>query len=399
MKKVFTSTGVPITEPLLLKMEVKGCSITCWGCGKEGVVLSQCVNDGCIKKFKAKQTKKPGLAVKRISDGEQHFNTYNELNDTTMTDDGEFIIDEYCGYHVGNEFHQSGDESKMQTTLGGKKIGDTMILLDSQSTHSTFYARHLVNNIRDASRPLRMVTNGGEIIYKQQADLPDYGTVWFNENSIANIISMSEAERKGHKISYSPGCLTLTNAKNGHTTDFRITSSGLYAYNIPLKGTNMIQTVGENEHLFTPRQVILAQKARELYKMIGRLSYNDYIAILKNNLLLDAKITPRDILHAEAIYGRDLGSLQGKTTRRRPTHVITDYIHVPEDIMKHHKSITLSGDIMAVGGITFLITASRNIQFTTVEKLDSKTSQSLKEGLMKVINSYKNAGLAYKCCY
>ena len=57
-----------------------------------------------------------------------------------------------------------------------------MILLDSQSTHSTFYVRRLVNNIRDAPRPLRMFTNGGEIIYKQQADLPDYGTVWLKFN-------------------------------------------------------------------------------------------------------------------------------------------------------------------------------------------------------------------------
>jgi hypothetical protein len=268
-----------------------------------------------------------------------------------------------------------------------------MILLDSQSTHSTFYVRRLVDNICEAAMPLRTSTNGGEIIYRQIADLSNYGTVWFNENSIENIISMSEAEQKGHKISYSPGCLTLTNAKNGHNSEFQITPSGLYAYTVPLNGTAMVQTIRENEQLFTPRQVIQAQKARELYKMIGRPLYNNFTAIVKNNLLLNTKITPRDILHAEAIYGIDLGSLQGKTTRKQPSHVIIDYVQIAEDILKHHNVITLAGDIMTIGGILFLITTSRNIQFTTIEKLESKTTKLLVHGLIKVIQLYQRQGL------
>jgi hypothetical protein len=57
-----------------------------------------------------------------------------------------------------------------------------------------------VKNIPDAPRPLKMMTNGSTILYTNQTYPPRYGTVWFNENSITNIISMSEAERKGHKI-------------------------------------------------------------------------------------------------------------------------------------------------------------------------------------------------------
>jgi hypothetical protein len=55
-----------------------------------------------------------------------------------------------------------------------------------------------------------MSTNGGAIIYTQQFDLPQYGVVWFNEDSIANIISMSKAERRGYTILFSPGCLRLS---------------------------------------------------------------------------------------------------------------------------------------------------------------------------------------------
>jgi hypothetical protein len=60
--------------------------------------------------------------------------------------------------------------------------------------------------------------------------------------------------------------------------------------------------------------------------------------------------------------------------------------------MKHHKMVTLAGDVTAFGGIFFLITTSRNIQFTTIEKLDSKSSQSLANGLIKVIYLYKRRG-------
>ena len=95
MKKFFTSTGVPITEPLLLMMEVNG------------------------------------TAQSRVGDAERKawycrtaFCNYNKLNDTAKTDDGDFIINEYCGYHVGNEFHQSDDKSKMPTdNTGWKKDG------------------------------------------------------------------------------------------------------------------------------------------------------------------------------------------------------------------------------------------------------------------------------------
>jgi hypothetical protein len=184
----------------------------------------------CIKKFKAKQARKGKAFMKPSKNGEQHFNV---LSKGTKREE-DFILDEYCGYDVGNEFHQSNNQISFNDDYRNTRVGDTMIFLDSQSTQSTFYVRRLVRNIREAPRPLKMVTNAGTIVYTKQADLPHYGTVWFNGNSIANIISMSEAERKGHKISFTPGCITLTNATNGRKTDFKITLAGLCAFEISI---------------------------------------------------------------------------------------------------------------------------------------------------------------------
>jgi hypothetical protein len=82
-----------------------------------------------------------------------------------------------------------------------------------------------------------MSTNGGTIFYTQQAGLPKYGVVWFNEESIANFISMSKVEQRGHTISNSPECLKLTNQQKGLDINFCMTPAGLYAFEVPLEGT------------------------------------------------------------------------------------------------------------------------------------------------------------------
>jgi hypothetical protein len=87
--------------------------------------------------------------------------------------------------------------------------------------------------------------------------------------------------------------------------------------------------------------------------MIGRPSFRDFLAIFKNNLLLNVTVTAQDIVNAEKIFGKELGALQGKTIRGKPNPVVTDYINVPPDIFKIHQNITLAVDIMFVGGIAF----------------------------------------------
>jgi hypothetical protein len=103
---------------------------------------------------------------------------------------------------------------------------------------------------------------------------------------------------------------------------------------VPSKGVSLIQTVAENGKFFTPRQIAQAKMAQDLYAMIGRPSKNDFMGIVNNNLLLNSPITGQDITNAETIFGRDVGSIQGKTTRARPQRVITDIVRVPEGILK-----------------------------------------------------------------
>jgi hypothetical protein len=75
----------------------------------------------------------------------------------------------------------------------------------------------------------------------------------------------------------------------------------------------------------------------------------------------------------EAIYGNDLGTVQGKTTCRRPMRVVNNFISLPPDILQHHSKVSLSAaDLMEISKVRSLLTTSCDKQFTTVEKMGGK---------------------------
>jgi hypothetical protein len=54
--------------------------------------------------------------------------------------------------------------------------------------------------------------------------------------------------------------------------------------------------------------------------------------------------------------------------------------------------VTIAADIMNVDWMQFLITTSRNIQFTTVDQLENKDSTTIINSIERVVNLYKKRG-------
>ena len=85
------------------------------------------------------------------------------------------------------------------------------------------------------------------------------------------------------------------------------------------------------------------------------MSKAEFIRIVTNNLLPNCLVTERDIMVAEDICGPDLGSVKGKTVRRRPLQVESDGMHTPlsPSVLERYQETILTGDIRFVNAIPF----------------------------------------------
>ena len=96
----------------------------------------------------------------------------------------------------------------------------------------------------------------------------------------------------------------------------------------------------------------------------------------------------QDIKTAEIIYGPDLGSLKGKTTRRKPPIVCPQSYGIPLGIMQKYKDVTLFVDIMKVNGIPFLNTISWHIKFGSAGRLDNMKNSTIISHVKVIMGVY-----------
>ena len=216
---------------------------------------------------------------------------------------------------------------------------------------------------------------------------------------------MAVVENQGWRVQYDSfngGCFVVTNQHTGKITKFTQLTSGLYAHDVTQapseQGFAFVETVKENRKLFTTREFIKAKQARELYKMIGTPSPADFAAAVKNNLIPNTKVTAEDVKNAEFIFGKDLGSLQGKTTRRKPSTVVNDHFEIPPDILSAHHDIVLCADIFFVDKIPFLVTISRHLKFITGDRLQNREVKTIVSGLLRVFSLYHKRGFKITVC-
>jgi hypothetical protein len=158
------------------------------------------------------------------------------------------------------------------------------------------------------------------------------------------------------------------------------------------KHTMLVETVRANYEGYTKKDVIKAKEARRVQAMMGNPSKKDYKGVMSNHLILNCLVTHTNIANAPTIFGPDLPSVQGKTVRRTPTPVVTDYVEVPQLLVELNKMVTLAAGVFFVDGMVFLITMSRRIKFMTAEHVPVCTAKSLAKHIDQVINIYAQAG-------
>ncbi len=96
----------------------------------------------------------------------------------------------------------------------------------------------------------------------------------------------------------------------------------------------------------------------------------------------------------EDIFGLDIGSLKGKTARRKLHQVWSAATPLPLPIMERYRTLTLCANLMYVNGVPFLLTMSRNLKFGTIEALPNWLEATVITGLVSMVRVYKQRGFS-----
>jgi len=290
---------------------------------------------------------------------------------------------------------------------GRTQVDKDSVLLDTGSNCSVFNNAEFLTNIRKSERTLRAFTNGGSQDSTHIGYLDNFFDVWFNPNSMMNILSFSEVGKK-YRITFDSATEKdiVVHGVNGKNLRFKEVSSGLYLLDNPKNIKHLIDNyslfnLDRNIHVtFTKRQLKQAALAKQLYSNCNCPGYALFIRLLQNNYFRNSPITVEDVKRSLEVYGRDQSELKGKGTRTRPIPIQDmEIIPLPVNILEHNREIHLSVDYLYINGIAMLHSISGwSYQFRTLQPLfkNKANKTDILEGINSIIKIYKARGITIK---
>ena len=103
------------------------------------------------------------------------------------------------------------------------------------------------------------------------------------------------------------------------------------------EASHAVPTVADNRKGFTNRQFKDAKAARDLKAMLGFPTTANFKHIIRLNQIRNCPITLKDIENAEKIFGDNIASPKGKSTRQKPPVIKEDFIEIPPEFLEHNK--------------------------------------------------------------
>ena len=295
--------------------------------------------------------------------------------------------------------------------LGSEDDMRNVFMLDSGTTISLFCNRDLVHNVRDSKEILNLTTNAGSKIIDKEADVKGFGTVKYDEDSIANIFGLQDlVDRYRVTMDSTKENAFLVHTDRDGIVKFKANGRGLYTYQptekyikeMAEKNANEVshvQTVKENRKGFSQREYERAVEARRLMHTVGAPTAEELKSVLRQNVIANCPVRAVDVDNAEKIFGPDVAALKGKSTRPKPPVVIDDHVDIPQEILENNAHVELCMDIMFVNELPFLTTIDRQIKFRSLVPMESRTSKESFKRIDMVLRHYNKAGFTIKRIY
>jgi hypothetical protein len=220
--------------------------------------------------------------------------------------------------------------------------------------------------------------------------------VWFSKRAITNIISLKNL-RNVYLVTYNSedgrGFVVHREAHGKPNMMFKEHPSGLHYFDPFDNDFLFVNTVEENKIGFTRRQIKEAELAKSLRAMLAYPSEKDFRWVIQSNQIKNCPVTVQAVDNATKIWGKDIATLKGKTTRTKPSPVASeDFIKVPKEILDLHRDVFLTADIFFVNGIPFLLTLSRKLQFTAVNHLPNRKVSEVFKAFKEIYGYYRKRG-------
>ena len=164
-----------------------------------------------------------------------------------------------------------------------------------------------------------------------KAELPGYGTVWFDPQAMTNMLSFGNIAKQ-YPIQYLLESDTFQVQLSDHINIFGCKQvDNLYVLegNQPQEGsqqtshpkntfskmTFQVQTIEENAKLLTPKEIAQANLAKQLLHTLGYPLVVNLETIIKMNAIQDNPVTESNIKLMECLYGPNIPNVKDKTTR------------------------------------------------------------------------------------
>ena len=158
------------------------------------------------------------------------------------------------------------------------------------------------------------------------------------------------------------------------------------------QATVLVNTIEYNKSKYSSSDYSRAVDARKVQNIIGAPTFKQYRHIVDSNTMRNCPLLPTDIEAAEDIFGKNIQILKGRTTNKKSMHLRSYVTKIPITILEKYKLVTITGDIMFVNKLRFVITKSRAIKFTTSQFINSAKETDLFESILATKKIYRRRG-------